>query len=218
MISLSSHKALNDANKGIDFPGLTVTIADLPLHTDLFHSGVHRFDELQVKTVDKTTTHLARPRQFVIVGIQKLIEQDKFVDFHDLRQLFIDLPHLFQDQFLDGRLLGKVHIGRIGDHTCFSPTPRIPEIDIDHRRQIGTSLAEDHGLLDKGTEFQTGLDEIRGKGLPAFVADDLLLAADDQQMAVAVKVAGVAGPEPALHKGRFGCLIILVIPLKDGTD
>ena len=43
--------------------------------------------------------------KLVIVGIQKLIEKDKSVYFHDVGQLLIYLSHLVEDQLLDGRLL-----------------------------------------------------------------------------------------------------------------
>ena len=195
-----SFTSLNDSDEGIDLPYLSVTIADLPLYTDLFLAGVHRLDQFEVETVNKTSAHLSCPGQFVIIGIQKLIEQDEFMDFHDLRQLIIDLPDLFQDQFLDGRLLGKIHVGRIGDHLPLRPVSGISEIDVDHGRQIGTPLAENHRLFDERAEFQAGFDKIRRKSLSAFVADDLFFAADDQQMAVAVQISGIAGPEPTLQR------------------
>jgi len=91
------------------------------------------------------------------------------------------------------------------------PTSGVPEIDVDHSRQVRSSLTENHRFFDKGLNFKRVSMKIRGESLSALVANDLLLPADDQQVTVAVNVARISGPEPSLREGRRGSLIVLVI-------
>ena len=53
---------------------------------------------------------------------------------------------------------------------------------------------------DVGAELQLVLDELRGEGEAVGELADILGAVDDDEMAVLVDKAGIAGPQPAFRR------------------
>src|SRR5690606_4827455 len=109
-----------------------------------------RFNNFNIQTVNETSAHFSRAGQFVIVRVQKFVEENKLPDLHNLGKLFVDLPDFPEDQFLHGFLLGQVHVGGIGNHSFFRPVTDIAQIDIDDGGNIGTRFSKGDRFLDIG--------------------------------------------------------------------
>ena len=76
------------------------------------------------------------------------------------------------------------------------------------------AVADGAGLLDVAIAGQGFFNELRGDVLAAGGDDQLLAAASDAQVAFAVKVADVAGVEPAVAEG--GCVFLWAVPVAGG--
>src|SRR5882724_2305883 len=75
--------------------------------------------------------------------------------------------------------------------------------------------AECNGFEDVGMSKQRLLDFGRRNLLPS-PFDDILDAADNEKISVAVQVSEVAGSEPTVAKGGLRCDDIVVVASRDG--
>ena len=66
----------------------------------------------------------------------------------------------------------------------------------------GLLVAERHGLADERAELQLVLDELRREGGAVAELADILGAVDDDEVALLVEEAGIAGLEPAVGASR----------------
>jgi hypothetical protein len=129
-------------------------------------AAVQRVDQRCVFLGDEGTAHLARARQFVVIGIEFLVQDQETVNLRIgkstlAHQLAIHLFDTVLDQPIDLRLRSQVGITRIGDSSSLGPVADGADVDVDESADHLAAVTEDHRFLDVLEELQLVLDIVR---------------------------------------------------------
>ena len=168
--------------------------------------------EGRVALGDKAAPHLLGARQFTVVGIE-LLGQDQ--ETRDLRlrhlglerQAAVHLGDVTRKHVVDLGKGGELLVGAVDDAVALGPGPDRREIDIEHAGDEIVPVPEGDRLLDVGEELQLVLDVFRSEQRAACEAPDVVGAIDDLELSGGVEETGVSRPHIAVRRHRLGGLV-----------
>src|SRR5262245_30283765 len=184
----------------------------------LARTAIERRDQRRITLGDETTAHLLGARDFAVVGIELLMQDEKASNLRPrhgllLRQRTVHLLHMFGEHVVDPRMRRQLLIGAIDDIVALGPVSDRGEVDVQHRANAVALVAVDHGLADIGIELELVLDVFRRKQRAVVEAPDVLGPIDDLEMAgLGIDEAGIAGVHPSVGSlGLRSLLRVLVV-------
>src|SRR5215468_1245741 len=184
----------------------------------LARAVVERRDQRRITFRDETTAHLLGARDFAVVGIEFLMQNEKASNLRPrhgllLRQRAVHLLHMFGEHVVDLRMRRQLLIGAIDDIVALGPVSDRSEVDVQHRANAVALVAVDHGLADIGIELELVLDVFRREQRAVVEAPDVLGPIDDLEMAgLGIDEAGIAGVHPSVGSlGLRSLLRVLVV-------
>src|SRR5262245_61623792 len=113
-------------------------------------AAVEGLDDLRVLLRDEAPPHLAGAGHLGVVGVEILGQEQEAPDPGGVGQRRVGLGDLLGDQAPDLRLLGEVHVARIGNAPALRPVPDGGDVDGDHRHHERPVAAEAHRLPHVG--------------------------------------------------------------------
>src|SRR5262245_6143330 len=184
----------------------------------LARAVVERRDQRRITFRDETTAHLLGARDFAVVGIEFLMQNEKASNLRPrhgllLRQRAVHLLHMFREHVVDPRMRRQLLIGAIDDVVALGPVCDRGEVDVQHGANAVALVAVDYGLADIGIELELVLDAFRREQRTVVEAPDILGPIDDLEMAgLGIDETGIAGVHPSVGSlGLRSLLRVLVV-------
>src|SRR6266496_2112228 len=184
----------------------------------LARTVIERRDQRRITLGDETAAHLLGARDFAVVGVEFLMQNEKTPNLRPrhgllLRQRAIHLLHMLCEHVVDPWMPRQLLIGAIDDIVALGPVSDRDEVDVQHGADAVALVAVDHGFADVGIELELVLDVFRREQRTVVEAPDVLGPIDDLEMAgLGIDEAGIAGVHPSVGSlGLRGLLRVLVV-------
>src|SRR5665647_564205 len=175
---------------------------------------VEEVDQRLENLLDDVALDLERRGQ-LRVGVEIAFEKDDLLDPLVGSQVGRRPVDLGQHEARDLVPLDELLAAGEGDALRPGVGLELVEVRHDQRGDELPSAADDDGRPDIGVRLEEVLDRLGGDVLAAGRDQDVLLPVGDDEEALLVDVADVAGLEPAVLEGLAGLLLLLVIALHD---
>src|ERR1700722_10886855 len=138
--------------------------------------------------------------------IELLRQNDEFANGLYPGEALVDAFDLAGDEFAHAFVLREGPVGRVWDGVLLRPFARCLQVDLDEGGEKMTSISQQDRLANVGRILQAILDQGRRDVFAAGSDENVLLAVDDANFAVALQFDDIAGAQPALAEdaGRRG--------------
>src|SRR5712691_840990 len=134
-------------------------ISSCSMNTRGSRIDIQLLDYILVLHHDGAAPYLLRAGEFIIVGVQLLVEEGKPLDLGHLGQVLIDASYLLGSQLIYLWIAGEVLEGGEGGAIDLGPAPNVVHIDLDQGDDVWSLLADHHRFSDIGAKLQLVFNE-----------------------------------------------------------
>ena len=139
---------------------------DLGGDVGLLRAVVERWIRGCVALGDEAAADLLRARQFAVVGVELLVQDEEAPDLRAAHarlggQRSVHLVDMLLDHAVDEGMAGEFLVGGVGDPVPLGPVADRDEIDVEEAGDVVAPVPEGHGLLDVRIELQLVLEVFR---------------------------------------------------------
>src|SRR5699024_5075547 len=200
--------ALQDAD-------LSGCIDDTGLEADLLLVGIQRVDDVLVVGINDVASELACAGDFTVVCVELFVQIDKAPDLQGGWQDRVGVGDEAVNEFGHPWLLGELGIRRVGNAAFLGPVPHCLKINADDGSEKIAILAQHADVPNVMAELQAVFYIGGDEALALRSVDDLGGASQNDQLAIVLEIAGVAGVEPAVLEDFGGLFGLLIVAVKD---